>query len=201
MSYSSLYPIAPENLPTIHTSVMLRRLVDNAPPDTFTLDWLIGSMPNRSYGIVILVLAFISFVPVIGVLARLLIMFFALQIIWGYRSPVLPQKIMFRPLPSRHLTRLPRFTFLALAHIEKSVRPRWSPLLNGRRLSGVIVFLVALISILVPLPFANVPAAAIIALMALAYMEHDGLLLVVAQASGIVMLALTGVAILGAVRL
>lgn len=199
MSYSNLYPIAPENLPTIHTSVMLRRLIDNVPEDYFTLDWLIGSMPNRSYGILMLFLALLSFLPVLGVISRLLIMFFALQIIWGCPSPVLPQWMMMRPLSSRHLTKLPRFTFLALAHIEKSVRPRWSPLLNGRRLSGAIVFLVALISILIPLPFANVPAAAVIALMALAYMEHDGLLLVIAQTSGLAMLALTCLAIVNAV--
>ncbi len=176
---------------------MLRRLIDNVPPDHFTLDWLIGSMPNRSYGIVILFLAFISFVPIVGIFARLIIMFFALQIIWGYQSPALPERLMLRRFSSRRLKQIPPFTFVALQYIEKSVRPRWQPYLGARRLSGAIVFLVCLISLLLPLPLANVPAAAIIALMALAYLEHDGLLLVIAQLLGVSMLGLTTFVILG----
>jgi hypothetical protein len=201
MAVSQLYPILPENLPTIHTSVMLRRLIDNAPPEHFTLDWLIGSMPNRSYGVVILFLALLSFIPVAGVIARLIIMYFALQIIMGHQSPVLPERLMLRRFSTRHLTRIPLFTFRTLGYIEKSIRPRWSPFLGGRRLSGAIVFLVCLVSILVPLPLANVPAAAIVALMALAYLEHDGLLLVIAQAMGLGLLVLTTIAILGATHL
>jgi hypothetical protein len=68
--------------------------------------------------------------------------------------------------------------------------------LDGHRLSGIIVFCVCLVSLLVPLPLSNVPAAAIIVLTALAYLEHDGLLLVIAQTAGIAMLALVSVAFL-----
>ena len=200
-TYSELYPISLANLPTIHTSVMLRRLIDNVPPDHFTLDWLISSMPDRSYGVVVLFLALFSFVPIVGVFTRLLIMFLALQIIWGRRSPAFPKQMMVRKFSSRHLTQLPPFALRALTRIEKSIRPRWAPLLNGRRLSGIILFLVSLVSLLLPVPFANVPAAAILALMALAYLEHDGLLLLVAQSAGIGFLALTALAILKAIYL
>ena len=201
MSFSKLYPIAPESLPTIRTSVMLRRLIDNVPDEHFTLDWLISSMPNRSYGVVIFFLALISFVPVAGDFARVVIMFFALQIMWGYRSPVLPLRVRMRKLSSRHLTRLPKITFSALTHLEKSIRPRWSPILNVRRFTGAILFMVCLVSLLVPLPFSNVPAAAVIALMALAYLEHDGLLLVIAELAGIGMVMLTLLVVLEATHL
>jgi hypothetical protein len=200
-AYSELYPISSANLPTIHTSVMLRRLIDNVPPDHFTLDWLISSMPDRSYGVVVLFLALFSFIPVIGVFTRLMIMFLALQIIWGRRSPAFPRHMMVRKFSSRHLKQLPPFAFRALTRIEKSIRPRWAPLLSGRRLSGMILFLVSLVSLILPVPFANVPAAAIIALMALAYLEHDGLLLLVAQSAGIGFLALTALGIFEAVYL
>ena len=136
--------------------------------------------------------------PIIGVFSRLLIMFLALQIILGRRSPALPKRMMVRKFSSRHLTQLPPFAFRALTRIEKSIRPRWAPLLNGRRISGVILFLVSLVSLILPVPFANVPAAAIILMMALAYLEHDGLLLLVAQSAGVALLALTAVAILEA---
>jgi len=197
MTYSELYPISPASLPTIHTSVMLRRLIDNAPPDHFTLDWLVSSMPGRSYGIVVLFLALLSFVPIVGVGARLLVMFLALQIIFGRRSPAFPQLVMMRKFSSRHLTRMPLVAFRALSYVEKSIRPRWAPILNGRRISGIILFLVSLMSLLLPVPFANVPAAAIIALMALAYLEHDGLLLIVAEALGVGMMILMGALLIG----
>ena len=194
MAFSQLYPIAPESLPTIHTSVMLRRLIDNVPPDHFTLDWLMSNMPNRSYGVIILFLAFLSFVPIVGVFSRLIIMLFAVQIMCGYRCPVLPHRFRMRKFPSHHLTRLPAFTLSVLTRLERSIRPRWSAMLGVRRLSGLLLFLLCLVSLLLPLPFANVPAAAIIALMALAYLEHDGLLLVVVQTAGFAMLGLIGIA-------
>jgi hypothetical protein len=157
-------------------------------------------MPNRSYGIVILFLALISFVPVVGVVSRLIIMLLALQIIWGRPSPALPQRLMARKFSSRHLTRIPAVVFSSLHYMERYVRPRWHSILGGRRLSGTIVFLACLISLLLPIPFANVPAAAIVMLMALAYLEHDGLFLVLAQIAGLAMIVFTSVIIMGAVR-
>lgn len=194
MSFSELYPIPSESHSTIHTSVILRRLMDNAPSDYFTLNWVVASMPNRSYGIVIFFLGLISFIPIISIFSRLMIMLFALQIIIGYHSPVLPERIMMRALPSRHLTQLPPYTFSVLTYIEKTIRPRWEVFLGVRRLSGAIVFLISLISLLAPVPFANVPAGAITVLIALAYLEHDGLLLVLTQIAGLTMLTLISVA-------
>lgn len=150
---------------------------------------------------VILFLALLSFVPVAGDFARLIIMLFALQIMWGYRSPVLPHRVRMRKISSRHLTRLPAITFSALTHLEKSIRPRWSPMLNIRRVAGVVLFLVCLASFLIPLPFANIPAAAVIALMALAYLEYDGLLLLIAEIAGLGLIAMTLVILFAAARL
>jgi len=201
MSFSQLYPIPSESHSTIHTSVILRRLIDNIPSDTFTLNWVVENMPNRSYGVVILFLGLISFIPIISIFSRLLIMLFALQIVLGFRRPALPKRIMMRALPSRHLSRLPSYTFSVLTYIEKTIRPRWEPYLGVRRLSGVIVFLISLVSLLTPLPFANVPAAAITVLMALAYLEHDGLLLVFTQITGLGILVLISVAALSATHI
>jgi hypothetical protein len=201
MSFSQLYPIPPESHSTIHMSVILRRLVDNVPSDTFTLNWVVENMPNRSYGVVILFLGLISFIPIISIFSRLLIMLFTLQIVLGFRHPTLPERIMMRALPSHHLRKLPSYTFSALTYIEKTIRPRWELYLGVRRLSGVIVFLLSLISLLAPIPFANVPAAAITVLMALAYLEHDGLLLVFTQILGFVMLTLISMAAFGATHI
>jgi hypothetical protein len=44
----------PDEPPHVPTSLVLQELLDEAPADYFTLDWLIGSLPDRSFGIVML---------------------------------------------------------------------------------------------------------------------------------------------------
>jgi hypothetical protein len=73
----------------IHTSIVLRRLIDEAAASYFTLDWSVGHLPNRSFGIILLFLSIVALLPISSMPARLLIMALALQII-GCRAPVLP---------------------------------------------------------------------------------------------------------------
>ena len=41
----------------IHASVLLQRIIAEAPPDTFTLEWLVGKLPAHSFGCILLFLA------------------------------------------------------------------------------------------------------------------------------------------------
>src|SRR4029077_1587447 len=105
---------------------------------------------------IILFLAMPSMVPVVTFVSRPLIMILMLQIILGYNSPVLPRRILLRPLPSRYLARLDRHVVPALKHLEKAVRPRWPVFLKrARRTTAIIVLLLTLLSLLFPLPFIN----------------------------------------------
>jgi len=174
-----------------HTSTLLHALIDDAPAEHFTLDWLIGHMPKYSFGIIMLFLALLSLLPVISVVARLLMLFLALQILLGYHSPVLPKRLTARALPSRYLAHLNWHAIPALRHLEKGVRPRLPRfLLAARRITALIAIVLTLFSLLAPLPLANVPPAAVRVLMALAYIEHDGLLLLVALFSATVILTI-----------
>src|SRR5882757_6760531 len=116
--------IPPDPPEQAHTSVLLQKLIDGAASkEHFTLDWLIGSLPKSSFGMIILFLAILSMVPVVTFVSRPLIMILMLQIILGYNSPVLPRRILLRPLSSRYLARLGHVV-PALKHLEKAVRPR-----------------------------------------------------------------------------
>jgi len=189
------YPPQPEEQ---HTSALLQELIDNAPDDFFTMHWLVETIPNRSFGVVILFLGLFAMIPIIGITARLMIIFLMVEILVGYRNPALPRSWMKKPLPSKHLLRLERHAIPFLKRVEKSVRPRWPFLLQTRRLSASLALLITLISLLAPVPFSNIPPSAVILLMALAYIEHDGLLLMIAHISAIVLILLTVLAILGA---
>jgi len=167
---------------TTHTSVLLKNLIDAAAAnDHFTFAWLMGCLSTNIYGLIVLFLSLLSLVPIIDIAARFILLLVFCQAILGYPAPILPQKFLLRKYPARYLSSLERYAVPALKYFEKFVRPRWLPfLMAARRMTAVLAFLLTVLSLLIPLPFANVPVAIVSALMALAYIEHDGVLLVCA---------------------
>src|ERR1700733_14588724 len=135
----------------MHTSVMLQTLIDEAPKDHFTLNWLIGSMPGRSFGVIILFLGLLTMVPIVSIFARFVLLLLILQIIAGYKSPVLPQRLMVRPIPSRYLVHLQDHAIPTLQFLERLIRPRWPNLpAETRRVGGLIVLVLIIVSLLAP---------------------------------------------------
>jgi hypothetical protein len=182
------------------TSVVLQELLDEAPADHFTLEWLIGSLPERSFGIVMLLLAVLAMVPVGSIVPGLLLAILAAQMTAGRPGPVFPRRIALYPLPTRHLARMGREAILVLKRLERAIRPRWpTPFGATKRVVGIVVFLLASLVLLAPLPLTNVPLAADIAVISLAYMEKDGVLLAVALLGALILLAIAAAAVWGAV--
>jgi hypothetical protein len=180
-----------------HTSILLQELVDSATGETFTIDWLISHLPKHSFGVIMLFLALISMLPIISIVAQLLISLLAIQIIAGYHNPVLPRKLAFYPLPSRYLVRLEHYAIPALQRLERTVRPRWHGILYFmRRPTAFIALILTIISLITPIPMANVPPAIISVLMALGYIEHDGLLLTIALFLALALLGTLGYMVL-----
>jgi len=184
----------------IPTSLVLQQLLDQAPADHFTLDWLVGSLSERSFGIVMLLLAVLAMAPIGSIVPGLLLGIVAAQMIAGRPGPVFPRRVAVRALPIRHLARMGRYPVLVLRHLERVIRPRWpTPFGATKRVIGIIVFLLTCLILLAPLPLTNVPPAADIALISLAYIEKDGVLLALALITALVLLALAAAAVWGAV--
>jgi hypothetical protein len=196
---SSQQSKAPPNHTTgVHTSEVLRALIEEAPRDEFTLRWLIGSLPHRSFGAILVFLGVIAMVPVVSIPAGILIAVLAVQIVLGYRTPILPSALMNRPLPSSYLRTLEQRAIPFLTRLETAVRPRWPSFVHGMlRITGAIILLLTVILLTFPLPLSNIPPAAIIALIALADTEQDGRLLSIALVAAIVLLVLAFAAVLG----
>jgi len=175
----------------VPTSVVLQRLHDEAPMDHFTLGWLMGSLRKRSFGIIMLLLALVAMAPGVSIIAGLLLMIPAFQMIAGQPAPVFPRRIAARPLPTRHLAALVQRAVPVLRYLEKAIHPRWpTPLEATKRLVGTVIVILNTTMVFTPIPLSNVVLALVIALISLAYVEEDGLLLLIALLVAVVVLTI-----------
>ena len=196
---SKLKP-TPDPRSVIPTSVVLQRLHDQAPTDHFTLGWLMGSLHKRSFGIIMLLLSVVAIAPGASIVAGVLLLIPAFQMIAGRSAPVFPPFIAARPLPTRHLAALVQRAVPALRYLEKVIHPRWpTPFEATKRLVGVVVAILSISLVFIPIPLSNVIPALVIALISLAYLEEDGLLLSIALLNAVIMMAVEFIAVWEAV--
>jgi len=176
----------------VPVSVVLQCLHDEAPTGDFTLGWLTGRLPKHSFGIIILLLAVVAIAPGVSIVAGLLLVVPAFQMITGQPAPVFPRRIAARSLPIRYLAALVERAVPVLRYLEKLTYPRWpTPLVATRRLVGIAVLMLDIIMVFTPIPLGNVGPALVIALISLAYLEQDGLLLSIAMLAAVVVAAVT----------
>jgi hypothetical protein len=180
----------------VHASVVLQQLHAEAPRDYFTVGWVMGRLHKRSFGMIMLLLALVAMVPGVSIFAGLLLMIPALQMIAGKPAPIFPRGIAARPLPARHLAALMQRAIPVLRYLERMIHPRWpTPLEGTKRLVGVIVVMLNSVLVLAPIPLTNVVPALVIALISLAYLEEDGLVLSIALLAAIVVMAIAAVVV------
>jgi hypothetical protein len=180
----------------VAASVVLQRLHDEVPTDHFTLGWLMHSLHKRSFGIIMLLIALVAIAPGLSIVAGLLLMIPAFQMIAGKTAPVFPRRIATRPLPTRHFVAVVQRSIPVLRYLEKMVHPRWhTPPEATKRLVGAVVVMLSATLVFIPIPLSNVVPAAVIALIALAYIEEDGVLLSIAVVAAVIVLTLAIAAI------
>jgi len=174
----------------VPTSVLLQRLHDEAPADHFTLDWLMGSLRKRSFGVIMLLLALVAIAPGVSMVAGLLLMIPAFQMIAGQPAPIFPRRVAAHPFPTRHLAALVQRGVPVLRYLEKMIHPRWpTPFEATKRLVGAVIVILNATLLFTPLPLSNIVPAIVIALISLAYLEEDGLLLSIGLAAAVIVLA------------
>ena len=178
----------------VPTSVVLQDLSDHAPVDRFTIRWLLERLSRRAFGIVILLLALVGMVPGVCVLAAILLLVPAVEMIAGRVAPTFPRGLADRPFPTRYLTNAVRRANPVLRHVEKAIQ-RWHiPTQIKNRIVGVVVILMAVL-LVAPVPMIQVFPASVIATIALAYIEDDGLLLAIGLAGAAAMSAVALLAV------
>lgn len=178
----------------VPTSVLLDRLMLEAPPGTVSLGWLIDRLGPRSFGLVLLLLGLLAVLPGIATAAGVLLVIPASQMLRGHAAPVFPQRLARRGLPTRRLVALIRRAVPALRLMERVMRPRFpTPFQATKRLVGALMLLLGALMLATPLPLSNVPYGIAIILLAFAYLEEDGIALCIAL--GLAILAFVGGAV------
>lgn len=178
----------------VPTSVLLDDLLAGAPGGHVTLEWLVGRLGDRSFGVVLLVLALVALLPGVSAVAGVLLMVPAFQMVLGRRGAVFPRRVAAHRFEAERLARVVRRVVPALRFLERFVRPRWAtPFEATKRVVGGVVLLLAA-SLFAPVPLSNIPPALVTGLIAFATLEEDGLLLGAALAAALAMLAVAALA-------
>jgi hypothetical protein len=173
----------------VAASVVLQRLHDEVPTDQFTLSWLMHNLHKRSFGIIILLIALVAIVPGLSIVAGLLLMIPAFQMIAGKSAPVFPRRIATLSFPTKRLAAVVQRSVPALRCLEKLVHPRWhTPPEETKRLIGAVVVMLSATLVFIPIPLSNVVPALVIAFISLAYIEEDGVLLGLAVLAAVIVL-------------
>jgi hypothetical protein len=155
-----------------------------------------GRLRKQSFGMIMLLLALVAMVPGVSIVAGLLLMIPACQMVAGKPAPIFPRRIAARPLPTRHLVGLMRRAIPVLILLEKLVHPRWpTPLEATKRLVGISVVILNSVVVLAPIPLTNVVPALVIALISLAYLEEDGLVLSIALLAAVIVMTVAVVVV------
>lgn len=175
------------------TSEVLEGLLSSPLADRVTLTWMLDQLGDRSFGVVLLLLALLGLLPGVSPVAGLLVLVPAVQMIRGNNRPAFPQRVADRAFATRQLALVIRRVVPVLRWLERFIRPRWStPFQATKRVVGGNVLVLG-IGLMTPVPFSNVPPALMIGLIAFAYLEEDGVLLCVALAATFAILATAAV--------
>jgi hypothetical protein len=170
---SLLQRFAREPATHIPTSQLLRAMLADASPHRVSLTWLLDNLRQRSFGAILLVLGFTAMLPGLSVTAGAALLVFGCQMM----------RLMGRVIP-------------LIATLEKFVHPRWPmPYRITQRLAGGVVLLLA-VSLFLPVPLSNVIPGALTMVVALAYLEEDGVLLSAALGLAFAVTAVEGWAVL-----
>lgn len=184
----------------VPTSVHLSRMLDRAQDDRVSIAWLMEQLGRRSFGLTLFAMAVIAFVPGASTIVGLLVAWPAIQMVLGREMAVLPRLVAGRKIGVDRLERVIRIVAPRLRWVERLFHPRWPlPFQTAKSLTGIVMLLLGL-TMISPVPFGHIVPALVMMLLALAYLEEDGVALLVALVAALASLTITAATVWGTVE-
>jgi hypothetical protein len=158
------------------TSELLRALAAAHPGPRVSLGEVIDALGERGFGVLILLFALPNAVPGpampgLSAACAIPLSLLAAQLARGRDEPRLPRWLLRRSMTLARFRQLVAYTAPSIQRVERWLRPR--PGLPEARPLGLALLLLTL-ALAVPLPFANLPPALALTLIALGLVEKDG---------------------------
>ena len=184
--------------PEAGTRALLDSFAEGDPQEVLKLGDLFGGLGERSFGMLLFLATLPAFIPIPGVggaVSGPLVILIGLQLLIGLHRPWLPRFLADRG-PHRHALMSFRERLSPwLRRLERVVRPRATTLLDHfitSSFTGLQLMLLGLLLSL-PIPFTNYLFGALLLLFALALLERDGHLMIVAWVAGALAITVAGV--------
>ncbi len=183
----------------VGTRALMDELADGDPEERLKLGDILSGLGPTAFGMLLFLGVLPAFIPIPGVGGAVggpLVILVGLQLLLGLRRLWLP-RFLARRGPSRGtLIRFRTRISPWLRRLEKLVRPRLTLLLDHRLalfFTGLLLILLGILLAL-PLPFTNYVFGTLLLLFALALLERDGALMLIAWVAGSIAVAIIGLA-------
>lgn len=171
-------PDRPRNL---RTSQILQSISDRCTEGTVNIRDFTAMMGDRAFALVILVFSLPNSLPIPGIpgfstITGLPILFISIQMLFGRDVIWLPKWVAEKKFRMQTLKRVMDKAIPNVIKVEKYLKPRWSIVLSpvGECLVGFCILMLASILIL-PIPGGNFLPGISITILALSFLEKDGL--------------------------
>ena len=175
---------AQDALPGGETRKALARLIAaTVAADRLTVGAMVDSLGRSGHGLILLMLALPSFIPIPGLPTGLVfgvaLMLVAVQMIRGQQTVALPGWIRRQTLPRSAMLTIVKKLDTWMQSLERLLRPRLHALTEGAAIASVgLLVLVMGATLLLPVPFGNQGPAFAVVVFAFGIMEKDGLAII-----------------------
>src|SRR5690606_24099412 len=174
----------------ISTRALLDSLADASNGETLDLGALLDRFRTRAYGLFMLIALLPAFVPLpvgAGGISGLLVVLIGLQLLVRMSHPWVPGFIARRPISREGLARFRDRASRLLRWLERLSRPRTEAIIDHPLARGFTGLLLVLLGVLLalPVPGTNYPFGLVLLAFAIALVERDGRLMLVAWALGL----------------
>lgn len=166
-------------------SEIIRNFLEHIENEFFTLNELITLLKERSFGILILLIALpnaflIAAIPGISTIFGLMLIFVSFQMILQRKKIWLPKRLGHKKFSKKHFEHILTVSNPYLSRVEKNLKLRWKFLtsLFFERILGFIC-LVHGILIALPIPLGNFLSGTSLVFLALGTIFKDGLFILI----------------------
>ena len=169
------------------TRALLDALAEGDPDDVLRLGTLLQGLGPRAFGVLLFLAIPPAFFPgVAAFIGSPVIILVGLQLLLARQGAWLPGWLASRGPHRRLLIRFDERMSPWLARLERWIKPRWPGLIGHPLASMFTGLLLVLLGVLLalPIPFTNVVFALLLLLLALALLERDGALMLLAWVAG-----------------